>query len=116
MIREERSDVVLVWTTLPDDGDGAAFARTLVTERLAACVTTQSGSRSVYRWQNEIEEGSECQLVIKTTADRVAALQQRVEELHPYEVPEFLVLPVNDGSATYLDWVRRETRAEAGSG
>lgn len=116
MIREQGTDVVVVWTTLPDDGDAAGFARTLVTERLAACVTTQSGVRSVYRWQNDIEDGSECQLVIKTTADRVAELQQRVEELHPYEVPEFLVLPVNDGSATYLDWVRRETRAEAGSG
>ena len=82
MIREKGVDVVVVWTTFPGDGDPAPLAQTLVSECLAACVTTQAGLRSVYRWQDAVEEAVEYQLVIKTTADRVERLEQRVSELH----------------------------------
>lgn len=113
MIREQEKEVVVVWTTLPSDGDPAGFSQTLVSERLAACVTTQGGLRSVYRWRGGVEAATEYQLTIKTTADRVVELERRVGELHPYDVPEFLVLPVNGGSATFLEWVGASTRPES---
>lgn len=103
------TDCVLVWTTLAADTDAARLAETLVAERLAACVTVQAPMDSVYRWKGGLEHDRERQLVIKTTADRVQALATRVRELHPYEVPEFLVTPVVDGSDGYLAWVREST-------
>ncbi len=100
------SDAVIVLTTLGADADAAAFARALVTERLAACVNVLPAMTSVYRWQGSVEEEREQQLVIKTGADRVAALAARLGALHPYDVPEFLVLRVSEGSDAYLRWIR----------
>lgn len=100
------SDAVLVLTTLAADADAAGLARTLVEERLAACVNVLPEMRSFYRWKGSLEEEREQQLVIKTAADRVAALAARLRELHPYEVPEFLVLRVSEGSDAYLRWIR----------
>ena len=94
----------LVLTTYPVDGDVDAFARTLVGERLAACVNVLPPMQSTYRWNEGVETATERQLLIKTKAASVAALEQRVRELHPYDVPEFLVIPV-DGSAAYLTWL-----------
>ena len=114
MIREQGAEVVVVWTTFPGESDPSAFSQALVSERLAACVTTQAGLGSVYRWQDNVEAVTEYQLTIKTTADRVAELERRVGELHPYEVPEFLVLPVSGGSVTYLEWIGASTRVDRG--
>ena len=102
-------EYVLVLTTLPTDADGAAFARTLVEEQLAACVNLHAPMESIYRWEGNIETETERQLVIKTTRERVAALWDRVRELHPYDVPEFLVLPIVDGNDAYLRWVGEST-------
>ena len=99
-------EFVVVLTTVPVDFDAATFASTLVGERLAACVNVLPEMESTYRWQGNIEKGSERQLVIKTTAARLAALQQRIKALHPYEVPEVLVLPVSGGAESYLGWLR----------
>lgn len=107
---EPVTDVVLILTTVPAAARAEAIARSLVDERLAACVNVLSTMTSFYRWQGKIEQEDERQIVIKTTRDRVAAVQTRLRDLHPYEVPEFLVLPVADGSTGYLDWVRKETR------
>ena len=101
-----KTDCVVMCTTLPAGADAAALAKTLVGERLAACVTTRPGIRSVYRWRDAIEEDEEQQLLIKTTADRVESLGKKIRELHPYEVPEILVLPVIGGDEDYLEWVR----------
>jgi periplasmic divalent cation tolerance protein len=100
---------VVVLTTLPLDVDAAAFARALVSARLAACVSVLGPMRSVYRWQDSIEDAEERQVVIKTVVEQVPALEARVRALHPYEVPEFLVLPVSDGGARYLAWIRDST-------
>lgn len=108
----ERECVVL-FTTLPADADAATLARALVEERLAACVSTQPAIRSVYRWKGRIVEDAEQQIMIKTTADRVEPLGARLRELHPYEVPELLVLPVTGGGADYLQWVRACTAPAA---
>ena len=104
------ADYVVVMTTLPADADCAAFARTLVEERLAACVNLLPPMESVYRWEGRVERESERQLVMKTSRERVVALWDRVRELHPYEVPEFLVLSVVDGNDAYLRWVCENTR------
>ena len=103
------TEFVIALTTLPSDGDAAVFARTLVEERLAACVSFQSGVESVYSWAGHLERNQERQVIIKTTTSRVEALWARVRELHPYDVPEFLVLPVTDGNAAYLQWIRDST-------
>ena len=103
------SEFVIVLTTFPADGDAEALARTLVTERLAACVNVLPPIHSIYRWKAAVEHASERQLVIKTTAARVAALQDRLTALHPYEVPEFLVLPISEGSHGYLSWLTEST-------
>ena len=100
---------VLVLTTLPADADAAVFARTLVSERLAACVNLLAPMESVYRWEGDVQRDAERQLIMKTTRARVDALWQRVRELHPYEVPEFLVLPIVDGSDAYLRWLGEST-------
>lgn len=104
------AEYVVVLTTLPGDADGAAFGRALVEERLAACVNLLPAMESIYRWEGQIERESERQVIIKTSRERVAALWDRVRELHPYEVPEFLVLPIADGNEAYLRWVGESTR------
>jgi periplasmic divalent cation tolerance protein len=104
------TDVVLILTTVPAGEGGETIARSLVDERLAACVSVLGPMTSFYRWQGTIEQEQERQIVIKTTRDRVATVQARLVQLHAYEIPEFLVLPVSDGSTGYLDWVRNETR------
>ena len=98
-------NAVIVLTTLAADVDACAIARTLVAERLAACVNVLPAMTSLYRWEGRVEEGREQQLLIKTAADRVAGLAARLRELHPSEVPEFLVLSVSDGSDAYLRWL-----------
>ena len=105
------SAIVIVLTTLPEGAGAEAFARTLVEERLAACVSVCPAMRSTYRWQDVIEEAGEHQVVIKTVASAVDALRSRFATLHPYEVPEFLVLPAAGGGDAYLAWVRQSTRA-----
>ena len=102
------SEVAIVLTTLAGDADAAALARTLVEERLAACVNVLAPMSSTYRWKGGVEVEREQQLVMKTRLDRVAALQARLEALHPYELPEFIVLR---GVATtaYAAWVAENT-------
>jgi len=104
------TDVRVVLVTAPPGDPAADIARRLVDERLAACANVVPGIRSIYRWQGKVCDDAEDLLVIKTTVDRVDALVDRVREIHPYDVPEVLVLPVEAGAAAYLDWVRGETR------
>ena len=99
------TDVVLILTTMPDDARSDKVARMLVDERLAACVNVHGPMTSTYRWKGDVECDRERQLVIKTTRDRVSALESRLRSLHPYELPEFVVVPVEGGSEAYLRWV-----------
>ena len=102
-------EYVIVLTTLPADADGPAFGRTLVEERLAACVNLLPPMNSVYRWEGQVEHETERQVIVKTSRERVAALWDRIRELHPYEVPEFVVIPITDGSDAYLRWMGEST-------
>jgi periplasmic divalent cation tolerance protein len=97
--------VVIVLTTWPASADAGSFARTLVDEQLAACVNVLGQMQSTYRWKDAIETDAERQIVIKTTESRLAAVEARLRELHPYKVPEFLVLPVRGASEPYLSWL-----------
>ena len=101
---------MFVLTTLGDDVDAAAFARTLVEEKLAACVSVLPPMTSVYRWKGTIEEAREQQLVIKTTPGHVSALRQRFQTLHPYELPEFVVIRPEDVGRMYGEWVIESVR------
>ncbi len=97
--------VRVVWVTAPDVETATRIARTLVEERWIACANLVPGVRSIYRWQGRVEDEAEVLLVMKTSADRCEALAARVKELHPYELPEVIALPVVGGSGAYLDWV-----------
>jgi periplasmic divalent cation tolerance protein len=105
----DASEVVVALTTLPADADAEALGETLVRERLAACVAVGAPMTSVYRWQGEVERAPERQLVVKTVRGRIPLLKARLAALHPYDVPELLVLPVLDGGDAYLAWVRECT-------
>ncbi len=102
--------VVLV--TAPSAEAATAIGRVLVDERLAACVNVVPGLTSIYRWQGQREETSECLLMIKTDETRYAALERRVLELHPYSVPEVLALPVVAGAPAYVEWLRESVAVE----
>lgn len=97
-------DLVVVLVTCPLDRSGP-LARALVQERLVACVNRLPEVTSVYRWEGEVQEDSESLLVMKTTSKGFPRLRDRVLELHPYDLPEILALPVVDGLPGYLSWV-----------
>ena len=103
------TDCVLVWTTIGSAADGRGMASILVSERLAACVNVLPEMESFYRWKGQVETDQERQLVVKTTARSVPALKARLHNLHGYEVPEFIVLPIVGGSDAYLNWIREST-------
>jgi periplasmic divalent cation tolerance protein len=97
--------VAIVLTTVGADFDAVAIARILVEEQLAACVNVLPVMTSVYRWKGNVEQDREQQLVIKTTASSVERVASRLRALHPYELPEFLVLR-GSASEAYAEWVR----------
>lgn len=105
MTSSVHADVRIVLTTIGSETDALNLARTLVDERLAACVNVLPSMVSIYRWKGSVEQDKEHQVVIKTSSDRLPVLEARVRQLHPYELPEFLVLDV-DGAGAYLAWVR----------
>ena len=101
-------DPRVVLVTAPDEATGLMLARSVVEARLAACVNLVPAVRSVFRWEGSIQEAAEVLLILKTTAARVETLRERVVSLHPYEVPEFVVLAVDGGLDAYLAWIRTE--------
>ena len=94
----------LVFTTLPDAETAGRLARGMVEAKLAACVNVLSPCRSIYRWQDAVQEDGEIPLIIKTTAERYPALETFLRENHPYQVPEILAIDVADGLPDYLRW------------
>ena len=95
----------MAMTTLPADFDVTPLAQELVGAGLAACVNVIPGIKSIYTWKGVPQVDQEQQLIIKTTNDQVDALWDVLRARHPYDVPEFLVVPVIDGSQDYLRWV-----------
>jgi periplasmic divalent cation tolerance protein len=101
--------IVLTTVASPEEADH--IGRTLVEESLAACATLIPGVRSIYRWQGQLEINAETLILLKTGPDQLPALESRLRELHSYETPEFLVLPVESGSQAYLAWLSAGLKA-----
>lgn len=103
---ENGEDFRLVFVTTGSEENARDIARTLTKERLAACCTMISGAVSIYRWQGNIEESRETQLLIKTSATLLDLVEQRIQQLHSYDTPEIIAVTLNEISAPYLDWLR----------
>ena len=101
---------LLVLTNLPDRAAAERLAEILVGNQLAACVNILAPCRSVYRWKGAVQHEEEHPMLIKTTSERYAAMEQALRAGHPYELPEIIAVPVDRGLAAYLDWVAAETR------
>ena len=104
-----------MFCTCPDDRTARDLAAALVERRLAACVNVLPGIRSIYRWQGEVQEEGEALLVVKTGRAAYPALESWLAEAHPYDVPEIIALPVEQGLPAYLDWVVHETAEPNGN-
>jgi periplasmic divalent cation tolerance protein len=100
---------MIVLTTVPKNAADELAAR-LVDERLAACVNVHAPMTSTYRWRGAIEREEECQLVVKTSGKRLVELERRLHELHPYELPEFIVVQAAAASDAYAAWVNEQTQ------
>lgn len=107
-----RVTVLLCFCTCPDAATATRIADALVQARLAACVSVLPGMRSTYRWQGRVESGDELLLLIKTTVARYPELQQRLLQLHPYELPELLAVEAGAGLPAYLRWVADQTQPD----
>jgi periplasmic divalent cation tolerance protein len=101
--------IILVLTTLPDQASALTLAERIVNAKLAACVNILGTCKSIYHWQGKIESAEETPVLIKTTEDAYPALEKTIRELHPYELPEILQVPIANGLAAYLQWVTAET-------
>lgn len=106
---------VQVVTTTASQADAERIASALVQQRLAACVQVSGPVRSCYRWQDVIETAEEWQCSIKTTQEAYGCVEQAIRQLHPYEVPEILALPIVAASQSYLDWLTQQVTVPPGS-
>jgi periplasmic divalent cation tolerance protein len=106
-----QSTKLLVLTNVPDRAVAERLADMLIEKRLAACVNILAPCRSVYRWKDAVQHDEEHPMLIKTTQERYAALEQALRAGHPYELPEIIAVPIERGLPAYLDWVAAETKA-----
>lgn len=109
-------DKIVVLVTCASATEARKIARALVEKRLAACGNIlEVPVRSIYRWKGKVETAQECLLILKTSRRRFAALQAVVKQLHSYDVPEIIALPIAAGSAQYLDWITASVKAQSSS-
>ena len=104
------TDNLLVITTLPDPAAGEGLAASLVERGLAACVNIGPPVKSVYRWEDRIERGTEVILTIKTSRERYPQLENAIVDGHPYELPEVIAVPITEGLNDYLAWIQACTK------
>lgn len=98
-------EVLTVFCSCSGIEEAEKIARALVERRLAACVNIISGVQSLYRWQGNVETAVECLMLVKTSRSRFDAIRDSIRQLHSYEVPEILAIPVTNGSQAYIDWI-----------
>jgi periplasmic divalent cation tolerance protein len=101
----EMTETVVVLVTAPSAEKAAEIARKLVEEKLAACGSVIPAVRSIYRWEGKVHDDAEALLVLKAPRKRLQELSDRVVQLHPYEVPEVIGLPIEGGNERYIDWI-----------
>ncbi len=104
-----RARIVITTTASPEEA--ASIGRTLVEEHLIACASMVPAVQSIYRWQGEVETATETLLILKTAIEQLPALESRLRELHSYDTPEFLVVPVESGSQPYLEWLQASLKS-----
>ena len=101
---------IVVFITAPSEDDAAVIAHALVEQKLAACVNIVRNIRSIYSWQGKIEDDAEVLMIAKTQQKHFDALSKKVRELHSYDVPEIIALPILKGSDDYLEWIKASTQ------
>ena len=114
MDEESHDGALLVFTNAPDRATAERIAEALVEKRLAACVNVLAGCTSVYRWQGAVERADEIPVLIKTRAARYPEVERAIRQLHPYELPELIAVPIVRGLPDYLEWVAEETAIPIG--
>ena len=108
-MKADPSNVVVVMVTTSNQDEAAKIAEHVVRSRLAACASTVPTVRSTYWWEGKIVNDQESLVLIKTTSDKYPSLQENIQTLHSYKVPEIIAIPVVEGLPPYLEWVNRET-------
>ncbi len=109
MSEQLNTDEIVIFITAPNENEAAKIARSLVEARLAACVNILKNIRSIYTWQGNIEDDAEALMIVKTRKSLFDALSAKVKEIHSYEVPEIIALPIIEGSEDYLQWLNDST-------
>jgi len=110
MTTDSSTETLILLCTCPDEAVAADLSHQIVEQGLAACVNRFGGLTSVYKWEGEMKEGTEVQLVIKTSAAATERLIDTLNRLHPYELPEIIAVPITAGHMPYLEWIREQTR------
>ena len=103
------SQVLFVYATASDAAEAERIGEAVVDERLAACANVIDGMRSIFRWQGSVQKGREAILILKTREDLFDELRQRIAELHSYELPCIVAMPIAAGHEPFLDWIASET-------
>lgn len=101
-------EVIMVFVTVPGARVGSRVSKGVLTSRLASCVSVIPRVRSMYWWEGKITQANEVMLVMKTTKSKYKKLERRIMELHPYQVPEIIAIPLVAGLPQYIEWVARE--------
>jgi len=104
------NEYIQVFTTVEKRGDADRIASTVVNKRVAACAQILGPIHSTYWWKGKVEEAGEWLLMMKTRQDLFSSLEKEIRNIHPYEVPEIIALPIVAGSASYLEWIQEETK------
>ena len=107
------TDIRIVLSTAGSEDEARKIAQHLVQNRMAACVNIVPQVESIYRWQDQVESSREWLLLIKTTAEGFPSVRDAIQELHSYEVPECILLTVEDGAEAYLEWLKSSVREES---
>lgn len=101
---------ILVMTNFPDNKGAVALAEALIDQHLAACVNVLSPCTSIYRWQGKVESADEIPVLIKTLRQHYDRVEQLIKMMHPYELPEVIMVPILNGLPAYLQWIANETQ------
>lgn len=103
---------IFAYVTAPDHATAVRIGRAIVEDRLAACANVIDGMTSIYRWNDQIEQSAEVVLILKSTEDLTASLTDRVRELHPYDCPCVVTIPIQGGHDEFLEWITHETKKD----